>query len=65
MVILTILFLDQFIEKCKVLSNYDKDDEIVQPTMLTEDLIKKLLEKNEITLPFKSPKLKLWWVINI
>lgn len=57
---ITILFLEQFIEKCKVLSFYDNDDEIVLPTKLTEDLIKKTLEKNKITLPYKSPKLKLW-----
>jgi len=36
--------------------------EFIQPTMHTEDLIKKTLEKNKIILPFKSPKLKLWYV---
>jgi len=58
------------------LSDYDKHDptntgtvknsiEFIQPTMLTEDLIKKTLETNKIILPFKSPKLKLWYLIQI
>lgn len=57
---------DQFIKKCKILLDYDKNDsnnvDIVKNTdeMLTEDLIKKTLDKNEITLPFKSSKLQLW-----
>jgi len=46
--------------------DYDKNDsnnvDIVHNDneMLTEDLIKKTLDKNEITLPFKSSKLELW-----
>ncbi|XP_015369170.1 PREDICTED: uncharacterized protein LOC107165455 [Diuraphis noxia] len=56
---------DQFIKKCKVLSDCDKNSnnaDIVENSneTLTEDLIKKKLSTNKITLPFKSPKLKLW-----
>jgi hypothetical protein len=46
--------------------DYDKNDSnnvnIVENVneMLTEDLIKKTLDKNKITLPFKSSKLQLW-----
>jgi len=46
--------------------DYDKNDsnneDIVKNIneMLTEDLIKKTLDKNEIILPFKSSKLQLW-----
>ncbi|CAH1725534.1 SET and MYND domain-containing protein 4-like [Aphis gossypii] len=56
---------DKFIKKCKILLDYDKNDsnnkDIVKNIneMLTEDLIKKTLDKNEITLPFKSSKLQL------
>lgn len=52
------------------MSDYDNDSiepsavespiEVTQHTILTEDLIKKTLEKNNIILPFKSPKMKLW-----
>lgn len=36
-------------------------DEVLEPATLTEDLIKKTLIKNDVDLPFKSPKLKLWY----
>lgn len=62
--------IDEFIQKCNILSDHDKndtievdtiqDDEIIQTSILTEDLIKNSLEKNDITLPFQSSKLKLW-----
>jgi len=52
------------------LSDYKKNDsvadtiknatEVIQPTILTDDLIKTTLEKNKIILPFKSPKLNIW-----
>ncbi|XP_060860952.1 SET and MYND domain-containing protein 4-like isoform X1 [Metopolophium dirhodum] len=56
---------DQFIKKCKVLSDCDNsnsnDEDIVKNAdeTLTEDLIKKKLDTNKITLPFRSPKIEL------
>jgi len=35
-------------------------DTINQPIMLTEDIVKTILENNKIRLPFQSSKLKLW-----
>lgn len=63
--------IDEFIKKCNILSDHKENnsikvdttedvDEINQPAMLTEDIIKNSLEKNDITLPFQSSKLKLW-----
>lgn len=66
-------YIDQFVKKCKeVLSDNNKHNciksntipkihEVLEPTTLTEDLIKKTLEKNNVNLPFKSSKLKLWY----
>lgn len=55
-------------KKCQVLLDFDSKadpgeniDLIIQPiSALSRDLINGVLEKNKVTLPFKSSKLKLW-----
>lgn len=67
---LILIYLDQFVKKCKILSDYETNNSIKienknvnepsETLICTEDVIKRILEKNKIILPFKSPKLKLW-----
>lgn len=66
--LIIIICLDEFVKKCKILSddndftkinNHKIVDETIQPTICIKNIIKKVLKKNKITIPFKSSKLKL------